>query len=407
MSSLGVLINGSSDVVSRDIIKDVSKPITNTDYFDIVITDLKPSTSYNVQFAWVYPDDTRSDYSATYTFSTDAELAPAIPSTPSVSAGPGLINVTWNGNKASGGSLTNYAKVNIYVDGVLRDFFLAAGTKSIALAKGTYSITLRSSSSTNVISDPSTAASATITTDATDAAAAQSSANSALAQLATKLNTAATGILAVDNNITAINTNGITLFSNNNGSATSVPTNGARIVMNFEGLAGFDSSNNATFAIKPTSWNYTVPGTGEIINVPAGSAIFSGIIAAASIRGGSLSTSISGTGARIELSTSYSNQIRFHAASAEVARVSSATDGIGNYLWINHQANGSSASIRMYSDTIILGGALRPESSQPLGSMRLRGIDTASASSSTIVHNSAVSDSTLNPQGSIIILYQS
>lgn len=409
-SMFGSLINGGGgpSITTPDLLKDVNKPITNTDYFDIVITDLKPDTEYKVQFAWVYDNDSRSDYSATYTFNTDPETAPDVPSQPTVTAGPGLINVTWNGSKAGGGTLQGYAKVNIYVDGVLKDFFLAAGTKSIPLPKGTYAITLRSASSTNIVSNAtSPAVSVTVSTDATDAAAAQSTANTAISQLATKLNTAATGILAVDNNITAINTHGITLFSNNNGSATSVPTGGARIVMNFEGLAGFDSSDNPTFAIKPTSWNYTVPGTGEIINVPAGSAIFSGIVAAASIRGGSLTTSISGTGARIELSTSYSNQIRFHAASAEVARVSSATDGIGNYLWINHQASGSSASIRMYSDTIILGGALRPESAQPLGSMRLRGIDTALASSSTIVHNSAVSDSVLNPQGSIIILYQS
>ncbi len=252
MSSLGTLINGSSNVVNRDILKDTSKPITNSDYFDIVITGLAPSTSYNVQFAWVYSDDTRSDYSATYTFSTDPEDAPAIPSTPSVTAGPGLINVTWNGSKSSGGSLTNYSKVNIYVDGILKDFFLAAGTKSIALAKGTYSITLRSSSSTNIVSNPSTAASATITTDATDAATALTTAQN-------RLKASAAVIANANQEIVSISTSGVTVYSG------ASATTGARVVMNSQGIAGYSSSSTG-----PTS------GETFAIDTATGSARFGG-----------------------------------------------------------------------------------------------------------------------------------
>jgi hypothetical protein len=245
MSFIGTLINGGgSNVVTPDLLKDTSKPITDTDYFDIVITDLQPNTSYNVQFSWIYPDDARSDYSATYTFSTDPETAPAIPSQPTVSAGPGLINVTWNGNKASGGALQNYAKVNIYVDGVLKDFFLAAGTKSIPLAKGTYAVTLRSASSTNVVSNAtSPAVSVTVTSDSTDATA-------ALSGLDNKISISASSIVnPTTKQLTAIDTAGITVYSG----ASS--TSGARVVMNSLGIAAYNSSNVATFSIEATSGN--------------------------------------------------------------------------------------------------------------------------------------------------------
>jgi len=263
MSFVRSLINGGgSNITTPDLLKDTSKPITDTDYFDIVITDLQPNTSYNVQFSWVYPDDTRSEYSSTYNFTTSLESAPAIPSQPTVTVGPGLINVTWNGNKAGGGALQNYAKVNIYVNGVLRDFLLASGTKSIPLAKGTYSITLRSASSTNVVSDAtSPAVSATVTADATDATAAQSSANQALLELQNKL-TKTANMLIVSDNLTAINSNGITLFTTGveNGSATSVPSIGKRVVMNYKGIRAYDSSSTndltgVTFAIDATNGN--------------------------------------------------------------------------------------------------------------------------------------------------------
>jgi hypothetical protein len=298
MSFIGTLINGGgSNVVTPDLLKDTSKPITDTDYFDIVITDLQPNTSYNVQFSWIYPDDARSDYSATYTFSTDPETAPNIPSQPTVSAGPGLINVTWNGNKASGGALQNYAKVNIYVDGVLKDFFLAAGTKSIPLAKGTYAVTLRSASSRNVISDAtSPAVSVTVTTDATDAAA-------ALAGLDNKITISANTIVNASKQITDINAGGITVYSSSAGTSTS----GNRIVVNSEGIAGFQSgSGDPSFAIKINQW--TSP---EGIVIPAGSAYFKGTVQSSSgtIGGFSLSSttfqstsSVSGSAVDVKIS---------------------------------------------------------------------------------------------------------
>lgn len=267
MSSFtNTLINGGgSSVVTPDLLKDISKPITNTDYFDIVITDLRPDTSYNVQFAWIYADDSRSDYSATRTFSTDPETAPNVPSQPTVTAGPGLINVTWNGNNSTGQTLKNYAKVNIYVGGVLKDYFLSSGTKSIPLPKGTYLVTLRSSSATDTVSNAtSPAVSVTVTADATDAAA-------ALAGLDTKLNSAASGIVQSNNNITAINTSGITVYSGANSGS------GARVVMNSAGIAGFNStstgpSNGATFAIDSSTGDAIFRG-----NITGSSGTFGGV----------------------------------------------------------------------------------------------------------------------------------
>lgn len=262
-SMFGALINGGGgpSITTPDLLKDVNKPITNTDYFDIVITDLKPDTEYKVQFAWVYDNDSRSDYSATYTFNTNPETAPDVPSQPTVTAGPGLINVTWNGNKAAGGTLQGYAKVNIYVDGVLKDFFLAAGTKSIPLAKGTYAITLRSASSTNVISNAtSPAVSITVTTDATDAA-------SALAQLDNKITISASSIVnPTTKQLTAIDTGGITVYS---GASQST---GARVVMNSFGIAGYNSSNQATFSIEASTGNALFRG-----NISGSSGTFGGV----------------------------------------------------------------------------------------------------------------------------------
>lgn len=262
-SVFGTLINGSGgpSVTTPDLLKDVNKPITNTDYFDIVITDLKPDTEYKIQLAWVYPDDSRSDYSSTYTFTTDPESAPDIPSQPTVTAGPGLINVTWNGNKSGGGTLQGYAKVNIYVDGVLKDFFLAAGTKSIPLAKGTYAITLRSASSTNIISNAtSPAVSVTVSTDATDA-------ESALAQLDNKITISASSIVnPTTKQLTAIDTGGITVYS---GASQST---GARVVMNSLGIAGYNSSNQATFSIEASTGNALFRG-----NISGSSGTFGGV----------------------------------------------------------------------------------------------------------------------------------
>jgi hypothetical protein len=109
---------------------------------------------------------------------------------------------------------------------------------------------------------------------AADAAAtAQSNATTALADAATALTAAnnslqpsANTIVNASNQMTAINSTGITVYSG--ASATS----GARIVLNSTGFAGFNSGGDATFSISATT----------------GAAVFSGSVTGSTITGGTL-----------------------------------------------------------------------------------------------------------------------
>lgn len=108
--------------------------------------------------------------------------------------------------------------------------------------------------------------------------AAQNTANTALANAATAY-TAATGslqpsastIVNASNQITAIASNGITVYSG------ASATTGARVVLNSAGLAGFNSSS-------------TGPGNGATfsINASTGAAVFSGSVTGSTITGGTL-----------------------------------------------------------------------------------------------------------------------
>lgn len=108
---------------------------------------------------------------------------------------------------------------------------------------------------------------------ATAAGAAQATANTALANAATafaaaqaSLQPSANTIVNANNQITAINGNGITVYSG------SSPTSGARVVLNSAGLAAFNSSNNATFSLSAST----------------GAAVFSGSVTGSTITGGTL-----------------------------------------------------------------------------------------------------------------------
>lgn len=115
---------------------------------------------------------------------------------------------------------------------------------------------------------------------ASAASAAQTAYNAAIASLQPSAST----IVNASNQITAVNTNGITVYSG--GSATT----GARIVMNSAGIAGFDAtstgpSNGATFSISAST----------------GAAIFKG-----SIQSGSTITGTAITGSSF-VSTNYTS----------------------------------------------------------------------------------------------------
>ena len=105
------------------------------------------------------------------------------------------------------------------------------------------------------------------------AGAAQSTATTALANAATAYNAAigslqpsASTIVNASNQITAIASNGITVYSGASSSS------GARVVLNSLGLAGYNAGGTATFSISATT----------------GAAVFSGSVTGSTITGGTL-----------------------------------------------------------------------------------------------------------------------
>lgn len=151
-----------------------------------------------------------------------------------------------------------------------------------------------------------------------DSASAASAAQTAYNAAVASLQPSASTIVNASNQITAVNTNGITVYSG------SSPTTGARIVMNSLGLAGFDSTstgsgNGSTFSISATT----------------GAAIFKGSIQSGStITGagitGSTFTSTnypSGTGLALAPSGS-GNSILFNVSGSQIADITTVSTGL-------------------------------------------------------------------------------
>jgi hypothetical protein len=174
---------------------------------------------------------------------------------------------------------------------------------------------------------------------AQDSAAASSAATTAYNAAIAALQPSASTIVNASNQITAVNTNGITVYSG--GSATT----GARIVMNSAGIAGFDAtstnaSTGATFSISAS--------TGEAIfkgSIQSGSTISGAIIT-----GGTIRTAESGT--RIEMTSGASNILYFYGSTSQPGALRVDSDNIN--LWAPASTFGDGAEITMYSDTYTL-----------------------------------------------------
>ena len=153
---------------------------------------------------------------------------------------------------------------------------------------------------------------------AQDSAAASSAATTAYNAAIASLQPSASTIVNASNQITAVNTNGITVYSG--GSSTT----GARIVMNSLGIAGFDAtstnaSTGSTFSISAS--------TGEAIfkgSIQSGSTI-----TGAAITGSSFTSTnfVSGTGISIT-SSSGIDQIKFNVAGVEKASFEIVSGGL-------------------------------------------------------------------------------
>ena len=134
----------------QDLLKDTSVAIENGNYFIVTITDLELNTDYPIQLRWKYKDGTFGLWSASKILTTPGETLPGTPDLPvgSVTAEPGLIKITWNGNDAAGKAITNVDRIDIYIDGSPFDgtkpagSFKTAGTQTIAAPAGEYTIAL-------------------------------------------------------------------------------------------------------------------------------------------------------------------------------------------------------------------------------------------------------------------------
>ena len=232
-------------------------------YFLVTIPDLDLNTAYDIQFAWIYADKTLSDASAKVTYTTGGETINA-PSTPVLTADAGMITVAWDGKDYLGNTLDKIKNIDVYIGGIYYGSILrsgAAGRIAIPLKKGTYSVTLKAVSFIGTQSSASTAASISVTYDADEA----------YNSLLNKLEASADVIANAQNQITSINSSGVVVYA-----STASATSGNRIVMNSEGLAGFQSgsnTNNPSFAIRINQWTAS---DGSVI--PAGSAYFKGTV---------------------------------------------------------------------------------------------------------------------------------
>lgn len=136
--------------VYQDLLKDTSTIVENGNYFILTITDLELNESYPIQFRWKYKDGTFGLWSASKVITTPGETLPGTPDLPvgSVTAEPGIIKITWNGNDAAGRAITNIDRIDIYIDGAPFDgskpagSFKSAGTQTIAAPAGEYAVAL-------------------------------------------------------------------------------------------------------------------------------------------------------------------------------------------------------------------------------------------------------------------------
>lgn len=142
----------------------VAVPDTNKNYFNFTVTGLKISSNYAFQFQYVYPDGTVGDWSPGFTLSTPTESVPNAPSVTVPSTSTGSIPVTLTTFP------TNTKRVDIYViggefgTGKVVDYFLAAGTKSIAVSGGVYQVSLIAVTPSGINGDPTNTFTITVST---------------------------------------------------------------------------------------------------------------------------------------------------------------------------------------------------------------------------------------------------
>ena len=147
----------------EDLNKD-KKVKTGQDYFTIPVVNLKIDQTYSFNFQWVYPDGDVSDWSPGKLVNTSTENVPGAPSVSVPATSVSSIPVTLSSFP------TNAKRVDIYVIGgefgigKVADYFLAAGTKNIAVAGGVYQVSLITVTSSGINGDPTNTFTITVST---------------------------------------------------------------------------------------------------------------------------------------------------------------------------------------------------------------------------------------------------
>lgn len=133
-------------------------------YFLLTIHDLEPGKDYPVQLRWQEKDNAKGLWSTTKTLTTPPELGSNLPiphfSSSDVDKFPGTLIITWDGKDSSLNPIKGIDHVGIFITDPTNKFgdgtkeaasFKTAGTTSIAVPAGTYTIKLASVSTRGVI----------------------------------------------------------------------------------------------------------------------------------------------------------------------------------------------------------------------------------------------------------------
>lgn len=155
----------------EDLLKDESVSIDSNNYFLVTVTDLNISSIYPIQLRWKYEDGTFGEWSAVKTLVTPAESLPDTPrlTQNDVVGGPGYIKVTWSGVNGAGQTLSNYNRIDVYIDGTPFDgtkpsiSFTAPGTQTVVAPQGEYLVALYAVSTAGTRSAVSSGFSAIVT----------------------------------------------------------------------------------------------------------------------------------------------------------------------------------------------------------------------------------------------------
>lgn len=157
----------------QDLLKDTSEIKEDGNYFLVTVTDLEPAKVYPIQFRWQYKDKTFSEWSSVKKLITPGESNVPVPQIFSgdVIGAPGKILIYWNGKDSTGANMVGIDRVNVYLedendtfgDGSEPvNFFKEKGHMSIPVPAGTYTVTLRSVTARDSVSNPTTGITVTV-----------------------------------------------------------------------------------------------------------------------------------------------------------------------------------------------------------------------------------------------------